>query len=375
MKPSISMALITAFVGATAAGAPMVEVSSPAFLEAALIIRTFDHYDTGCRRGPGYSATQADIVDTWQRDNGVAGIRSRFGELDRQPALKQQMEQAVQQIIRQLASKAVDDCLAAVTAAKTPNAQFAKVAPQLLVGAPAPSSARGTVPAAAGPPPAAIAAPNTTVSKTYSNVLARIDSIGFDTRPAMGYGGFITIDIYPILLLKDGQVLKDVEALTFAGGLDAHRAAHADDWTRWRRSGGELQLLGEKGWEKMEFQTTYPKLPDGFRLDGLFRRLGGAGTLGVGGTTAVAVWNEYRFFPDGTLLRGGGAGASAETGNTSITTGNVAADRRGRYRIEGLMLHVSYADGSAEHRILIADPKDPKGAIWLDGQGYVQRRK
>ena len=39
------------------------------------------------------------------------------------------------------------------------------------------------------------------------------------------------------------------------------------------------------------------------------------------------------------------------------------------------MLHISYADGSAEHRILIADPKDPKGAIWLDGQGYVQRRK
>ena len=369
MKSGIPMTLLGAILGITVATAQPVDVSNPAFLEAALIIRTFDHYDAGCRRGAGYSASQADLVNTWQRDNGVAGLRSRLGELDRQPALKQQVDQAVQQIIRQLASKAIDDCVAAVSATKTQNAQFAKVAPQLLIAAPVSSGPRS------GLPPAAIAAPNATVSKAHSTVLAKIDSIGFDTRPAMGYGGFITIDIYPILLLKDGQVLKDVEALTFAGGLDAHRAAHPDDWTRWRRSGGELQLLDEKGWEKMEFQITYPKLPDGFRLDGLFRRLGGAGTLGVGGTTAVAVWNEYRFFPDGSLLRGGGAGASAEAGDTSVATGNVAADRRGRYRIEGLMLHISYADGSAEHRILIADPKDPKGAIWLDGQGYVQRRK
>ena len=350
---------------AALAQTPSQDVQSPAFLEAALIIRTFDHYDAGCRRGAGYSPGQAATVAAWQRDNGVAGLRQRLTELDRQPALKRQMDQAVQQVLRQIATKAVDDCFAAVSAANTPNAQFAKVAPQLLEAAAAPAIVRPS------PDPTAASERG---QKPPLAALARIDSIGFDTRPAMGYGGFITLDIYPILLLKDGLVLKDVEALMFPGGLEAHRAAQPDDWSRWRRAGGELQLLGAKGWEKMKFQTTYAKLPDGFRLDGLFRRLGGSGTLAVGGSDSVAVWNEYRFFADGTLVRGGGAGARSEAGDVSTASQSVAADRRGRYRIEGLTLHITYADGSAEQRILITDPKDPKGAIWIDGKGYAQRR-
>ena len=348
------------------AQAPSQDVQNPAFLEAALIIRTFDHYDAGCRRGTGYSASQAEVVASWQRDNGVTGLRQRLAVLDQQPALKQQIDQAVQQVVQQIAAKEVEDCFAAVSAVKTPNAQFAKVAPQLLQAAAAPAAAMRS------PDPRATSAAG---QKAPLAALARIDSIGFDTRAAMGYGGFITLDIYPILLLKDGQVLKDVEALMYAGGLEAHRAAQPDDWSRWRRSAGELQLLGAKGWEKMKFQTTYAKLPDGFRLDGLYRRLGGSGTLGVGGSDAVAVWNEYRFFADGTLVRGGGAGARSEAGDVTTASQSVAADRRGRYRIEGLTLHITYADGSTEQRILITDPKDPKGAIWIDGKGYPQRRK
>jgi hypothetical protein len=39
------------------------------------------------------------------------------------------------------------------------------------------------------------------------------------------------------------------------------------------------------------------------------------------------------------------------------------------------MLRITYDDGSVESRILIADPTDPKTAIWLDGVGYVRRSR
>ena len=39
------------------------------------------------------------------------------------------------------------------------------------------------------------------------------------------------------------------------------------------------------------------------------------------------------------------------------------------------MLHLSFEDGSGEHRVLIADPSDPKGSVWLDGYSYARRRE
>ena len=39
------------------------------------------------------------------------------------------------------------------------------------------------------------------------------------------------------------------------------------------------------------------------------------------------------------------------------------------------MLNIRNDDGSEESRLIITDPKDPTGAIWLDGQGYAQRRR
>lgn len=96
----------------------------------------------------------------------------------------------------------------------------------------------------------------------------------------------------------------------------------------------------------------------------------------------MAAWTEYRFTADGQVQRRGGAGSRAETpGDTnpgtgtggSVVTNSVAPNRRGRYRIAGLALHIDYDDGSREQRILIADPKGLLGAIWLDGHGYVQR--
>src|SRR5690606_37804140 len=119
---------------------------------------------------------------------------------------------------------------------------------------------------------------------------------------------------------------------------------------------------------KLAFQSTFRQLHAGMRLDGLYRRLGGVGNVAVGGNASVTVSNEYRFTPDGRVSRGGSAGATAGAGGTTVATSSRAAGRQGSYRIDGVMLSILYDDGSEETRLIVTDPKDPRGAIWLDGQ-------
>ncbi len=368
-----------AWMVSLAAALPLAGLAADeALLKAALIVRTFDHYAAACQQRGGFKAADATALKAWEREHGVAQIRARMPALERDAAQKQQLDRAVDTIVRQIDAKGADACTAAVTASRTRDAQFATVAPQLLSASasvdttPAPVKAPPKAPPKPSPSPAA---PAVAPVRPDAALLAQIDSFGFDTRPTMGIGGFITTEIYPVVLFRDGRLLTDVEGLMFPGGPAAHQAAHPKDWTRWRRQGGELQTAGEKGWEKLPFQSTFKQLPAGMRLDGLYRRLGGTGNIAVGGTATVAAWNEYRFTPDGRVTRGGGAGARAEAGGGSVVTRSQAAGQQGSYRIEGVMLTIRYDDGSEEARLIVTDPKDPSGAIWLDGQGYAQRRR
>ena len=167
----------------------------------------------------------------------------------------------------------------------------------------------------------------------------------------------------------------------FPGGLEVHKRDHPQDWTHWRRSDGKLERQTKKGWEAMQFQKTYSSLPDGFRLDGLYRYLSGTGTVAIGGTQSVTAYDQYQFFADGRVIRGGGAGSTgntapgaADSGGTAVATTSVAPNQRGQYKIDRLVLNIRYDDGSGEQRILITDPDDPKSVIWLDGVGYVRRK-
>jgi hypothetical protein len=51
------------------------------------------------------------------------------------------------------------------------------------------------------------------------------------------------------------------------------------------------------------------------------------------------------------------------------------SSRRGRYQLTVPTLRISYDAGSEESHVLIADPADPKTAIWLDGVGYARRKR
>jgi len=330
----------------------------PATAQAAIVVTMFDRLDAGC--AGAYSPSQREQVRRWQADNPVDALRARLPELRADTALAAKLDRAAQQVVQLARSKGANDCTAAESLTKLPDAQFARLdLPGRLAPAPAPPPL--------GPAPEA---PTAVAAAT----LAQIDSFAFDTRPKMGLGGFIALDIYPIVLFKSGEVLADVRGLRFAGGLAAHRAAHPDAWRRWRRDGGQLQTLKSGQWEKLPFDNTYARLPPNLRLSGRFRSTSGTGNVAVGGQQSVTVVDEYRFSPDGSVARSGAVGSTAQAGNTSVVTRGGPGTRTGRYRMDGLLLRIDYDDGSREQRVLITDPDKPNGALWLDGESYVERR-
>ena len=357
-------ALLAALVGGALLTQPSAEAAMQTLLKAAVTLRTFDYFAAACTRGPGFDAAASRVIGAWTASQRVAQVRARVDEAERNPRQKQVITSAVESIADRLREQSIGDCAVAVSVTKTSEAQFVTSAPDL-AGAPAPGET------AALPAPSAAASPSPSI--VTPALLASIDSIGFDTRAGFGMGGFITTEVVPVVLFRNGDALTDVRGLTAPGGLAAHKTAQPGAWTRWQRAGGELQIARAKGFAKLPFQVTYATLPAGFTLRGMYRRLGGAGTLGVGGTSSVAAWDEFRFTADGAIERGGGAGARSEAGGTSTATRGTSAGQRGTYRIDGLVLHVTWDDGTVAQHILITDPDDPKGAIWIDGHGYARR--
>ena len=357
-------ALLAALLGGAVLVQPSADSAMQTLLKAAVTLRTFEHFADACTRGPGFDRPALRLIEAWTASQHVAQVRARVVEAERDPRQKQVIASAVASIAAQLREQSVGDCAVAVSLTKTTEAQFATSAPGLVGESTPPPAA-----VSASPAPAAQTAP----SIVTPALLESIEGVGFDTRAGFGVGGFVTTEVVPVVLFRNGDALTDVRGLTFPGGLVAHKAANPTRWTRWQRAGGELQIARSRGFEKLTFQVIYATLPADFRLRGLYRRLGGAGTLGVGGTSSVAVWEQYRFAADGTVERGGGAGASSEAGDASTVTRSTAAVRRGTYRVDGLVLHITYDDGVTASHVLITNPDDPKAAIWIDGHGYARR--
>jgi hypothetical protein len=343
-------------------------------MKASMLLMSFDRLAEQCDAKGGFGGGDGAAVDAWKAANGVNAMRARAQALQADPVSGKDLGTAVGFLMQRAAQSGMDPCAAAVKIVGTPEAQFATLIPGLTgsgaaKGVPSPgrpalmkggaSLKPSIAPKAGKAPPLA----------------AQIDSFGFATRVGMGMGGFITTEIYPVVLFRDGAALTDVTGLSDPSGAVANRTKNPSDWTRWRRSGGKVELMKGGAWEALPFPRTYAGLPPGFRLNALYRRLSGGGNMGAGGDQSVTAIREYRFWADGSVLRGGSAGAAASAGTSSVVTRSASPDQRGQYRIDGLTLTIAYDNGSSERRILVADPSDPKTAIWLDGDGYVQRRR
>jgi hypothetical protein len=209
-----------------------------------------------------------------------------------------------------------------------------------------------------------------------SNALRTADgvqTVGFDTKTGIGYGGMLTFNPEPVVLFRNGEALRDAEGLNFAGGLAAHKSANPDDWTKWRRSGSAIEIMKSDGWKKITYTKTMDRLPSGFALQGTYRSTSGAGSLAIGGGDAVVAWSTMSFDRQGGFSSGGGAGASSSSSAGSVVTSGQAPNSYGRYSIDGYTLTLNYADGRTERRMIVTEVSDPK-VIWLDGTGYIKRK-
>lgn len=199
-----------------------------------------------------------------------------------------------------------------------------------------------------------------------------IETVGFDTKIGTGYGGMLTFNPEPVVLFRNQEALRDADGLNHPGGRAAHKSTNPDDWTKWRRSGGAIEILKSDGWKKIAYTKTMDRLPKGFALDGSYRSSSGAGSLATGGGDAVIAWSNMSFDRQGGFVTGGGAGASSSSGAGSVVTSGKAPSEYGRYAIDGYTLTLNYADGRSERRMIVTDISDPK-AIWIDGTGYTRR--
>jgi hypothetical protein len=340
-----------------------------ALMKASFTLMAFDMMEQRCLAKGGFSATETTAIDAWKKTNAIPAMRIQMQKLRADPTQDSQLRQAVASIAGALDKNPANPCPLVLRLIDAPDAQFATLIPGLA------SAKLGTSAKSPAAKTTGVAPSGGVSANRPSAVSQQIDSFGFDTRMIMGMGGFLTTDIYPIVLFRDGSALKKITALSAKSSLADLQRNSPDDWTKWRRNGGKIELQGSKGWDPIAFPKTYASLPPSFRLDGLFRRLSGTGNIASGGDQSASFVRDYRFWADGTVLRGGTAGAAASSGSGTTVVSTAQPDARGKYRIEGLMLNITYDDGSSESRILVADPNDPKTAIWLDGAGYVRRQR
>lgn len=359
----------------TAQAQHALDMQDKAFVEAAVVVMAYDLFATRCAAQSAFTEDEARRTDVWQRQNEAPLLRRRMAVLERDEPSRVALAKSRAVFEQKFAGvQGRTACLGAVSVTQQPGAQIASSSPALVQALRDGAAAAGTVATAGGAAPRSAPPASSPQRAESSAALARrIDSFGFDTRPEMGMGGFIGIKVYPVVLFRDGSALTDVGGLGFAGGIDANRQAEPKRWTRWRRSGGTVQLQKDGKWDDLEFQRTYGTLPADFRLEGRFRRSSGTGNVAVGGSQSVTVVSTFLFARDGRVVRDASVGSTGSAGDVSVATSQASPSQRGRYTIDGITLRIRYDDGHEESRILVTDPTDPKSVIWLDGDSYVRR--
>jgi hypothetical protein len=380
-------AIVFGLVFACALHAQTLDANDKPFMSAAVMVLADDLLVGRCAEQTTISADGAAKIATWVRENEVERIRLRSKEIELDAAAKKQFDLVRRVFSLPFSAHGQAACKSAIDATQRADAQFARNSPQLItalrahVGSTVTSGvtvrdsvSRSSMPVAAPAADAATSPPARTDASaapaSTSALAARIDCFGFDSRTGMGVGGFLTTEVVPVVLFKDGTALTDIGDLRDPGGLEAARRTNPRHWAHWRRQGNTVQLESNGKWRNLGFRATYSTLPAGFKLRGYFSRLTGTGNVAVGGASSIAVSREYSFTADGRVVRGGFASASTREGNASVVTTSAPPGSRGRYTIEGVTLRIRYDDGSQEQRIIVTDPNDPT-VIWLDGEGYT----
>jgi hypothetical protein len=216
------------------------------------------------------------------------------------------------------------------------------------------------------------------VASSAQILSSQIETVAFYIRPTVMVGGGLALNPNPVVLFKNGDALYDISILKqTASEIIAHRQKKPDEWTKWRRAGGKIQLLEKKGWDRLPFENTMSALPRGFKLAGTYRYLNSAGMSGGAFKSSILAWDDLVFALDGSFRGGGGANTMSQMDGPDLYTSTVIPARNpaseGRYEIDGYTLTLRYANGRIERRMVVADAKE-MSAIYLDGDGYVRQK-
>jgi hypothetical protein len=220
--------------------------------------------------------------------------------------------------------------------------------------------------------------PSAVVASSAQQLSGQIDMIAFYLRYQFQGFGVGSVVPTPVVLFKNGEALYDISVLKkSAADIAAHRQRYPDEWTKWRRVNGKLQLLEKKGWDALAFDTVMSSLPRGLKLAGIYRLTGGANFSSPGFTSNILAWDDLSFLPDGRFQGGGGANTTSSYDGPAVSTSTAiparSAARFGRYAIDGYTLTLRYDDGRVEQRMITADPKE-LNVIYLDGDGYIRQK-
>lgn len=192
----------------------------------------------------------------------------------------------------------------------------------------------------------------------------------------MGYGGMMTFQPVPVVLFKNGEACKSVEAVVYKGGLEAHKRKNPKLWTRWKMSNGKLMLKNRNKWQKVPYKGTYGPMRRGKKLNNSYSRITGTGNTAMGGRSKVTVVENFTFSRDGRFLhKGAGAGdIGFDDGYRKIRTEGYARSKfkKGKYSIDGYILTLRFENGRSSRNFIVGDPKNPK-AIWINGKGYTAK--
>lgn len=203
-----------------------------------------------------------------------------------------------------------------------------------------------------------------------------IETMGFMTRGQTGVGGMWIFVPKPVALFRGGDALLEIGNLNRATSLEADRAAHPSDWSRWRRTAGGIEVSQGDKWKKLDYNKTMQRLSVGFALSGVYKHLGGGGNTAVGGPSSLVAQATFTFQPDGRFSSNRYVGFSFNDENApgpykGATVQSQGPIVGGRYHVDGYLLRLEPAGGPPESHIIATYPTDPN-IIWIDGQGYTR---
>lgn len=367
------LSFVTVALLLSTAIAQQIDANSAEYINAATVVTAYDHFMQSCDRN-SLSAADAESFATWESDNLVPQFRAHLAETD--PNQTGPVWEIRDELANQFESYGISGCFGALALITTPQADLFDTAPAVMaaLGSTSDSQPQTTTPLPADPKGNQQASTVADADGVAAELRDQIDGFAFDAKYGFGIGGFMTIDVIPVVLFTTGDVLLKIEQLSAVDSIAHGKQSDPEAWSMWRRQGNEIQVERSAGWENLPFTATYSELPSGFQLSGRYRSIGGGGSIAFGGTTSVAAWTDYVFVEGGVVLRGGGASGSSEFGNTSVVVANLPPDQRGRYEINGLMLNMHFENGDSFSYVLVTDPGSDNSAIWLDGVAYTPRR-